>query len=187
MPEFDWVLLHEVAHAEDDAIKFMDNRSDGKDKSTGGWKKEKTGGIAAVAAAHFRYDEDYICDCLRRQGQQAPGQDAEAAEGVAADEWERRRVAAFDWTRAIRSAASPWSNGSVAQQIAIGGRVYQESYPGTDWFSYDLAARSQGLTGYQFRAPWEWFAELYAAHFSGKLKPEHPAMAFLKQFKPPEA
>ena len=187
VPEFDWVLLHEVAHAEDDAIKFMDNRSDGKDKSTGGWKKEKTGAIAAVAAAHFRYDKDYICDCLDDKGNTPPKKAPKPPDGVAGDDWERRRVAAFDWTRKIRSAASPWSNGSVAQQIAIGGRVYQESYPGTDWFSYDLAARAQGLTGYQFRAPWEWFAELYAAHFSGKLKPEHPAMAFLKQFKPPEA
>ena len=106
---------------------------------------------------------------------------------MAADEWERRRVAAFDWTRKIRSAASPWANGSVAPA----DRDRRPGLPGVvsrhRWFSYDLAARSQGLTGYQFRAPWEWFAELYAAHFSGKLKPEHPAMACLKQFKPPEA
>ena len=187
VPEFDWVLLHEVAHAEDDGLKFMDNRSSGKDKSTGGWNKESTGKIAAIAASHFGFDEDYICDALDDKANKAPRKVPKPPKNLATDEWERRRIAAFDWTRRIRSAASPWSNGAVAQQIAIGGRVYQESYPDDTWFSYDLSARSQGLTGYQFRAPWEWFAELYAAHFSGKLKPEHPAMAWLRQFKPPEA
>jgi hypothetical protein len=193
VPEFDWVLLHEVAHAEDDAISFMDNRSSGKDKPTGGWNKESPGKIAAVAATHFGYDEGYICDCLEDKSNKPPKKAPKPPENLGKDDeerrriWEARRVAAFDWTRRIRAAASPWSSGSVAAQIAIGGRVYQESYSPDTWFSYDLAARSQGLTGYQFRAPWEWFAELYAAHFSGKLKPEHPAMAFLKQFKPPEA
>lgn len=187
VPEFDWVLLHEVAHAEDDALSFMDNRSSGKDKPTGGWNKESPGKIAAVAATHFGYDEEYICDCLEDKANKPPKKAPKPPDKVDKDEWERRRVAAFDWTRGIRAAASPWSSGSVAAQIAIGNRVYQESYSPDTWFSYDLAARSQGLTAYQFRAPWEWFAELYAAHFSGKLKPEHPAMAFLKQFKPPEA
>jgi hypothetical protein len=47
--------------------------------------------------------------------------------------------------------------------------------------SYDAAARKQGLTGYQFRAPGEWFAELYAAYKAKMLKPSHPAVAWLKK------
>ena len=51
------------------------------------------------------------------------------------------------------------------------------------WVSYKLAARSQGITGYQFRSPMEWFAELYAAYFSKKLNPKHPAAAWLGKLK----
>jgi hypothetical protein len=187
VPEFDWVLLHEVAHAEDDGVKFMDKKTDSKDKAYGDWRTESPKSIAAVAAKHFGFDTDYLCDTLEDKGNKAPSDVPDPPKGVAADVWEKRRVAAFDWCRRIRAAASPWSNGAVAKQIAIGGRVYQESYNPDTWFSYDLGARSQGISGYQFRAPWEWFAELYAAHFSNKLKKEHPAMAWLTQFKPPEA
>ena len=44
-----------------------------------------------------------------------------------------------------------------------------------------LAARKKGLTGYQFRAPAEWFAELYAGYKSKKLGPKHPANDWLKK------
>ena len=75
----------------------------------------------------------------------------------------------------IASAGTPAFN-------AIGDRVYHEAYAGS-WVSYRLAARAQGITGYQFRAPAEWFAELYAAFWSKKLNPKHPAAAWLKSLK----
>jgi hypothetical protein len=65
-----------------------------------------------------------------------------------------------------------------AKKLAIDGVIYQESYP-NDWKSYLMAARSKGITGYQFRAPGEWFCELYAAYHSGKLKPGHPSEGWL--------
>ena len=43
------------------------------------------------------------------------------------------------------------------------------------------APRKQGLTGYQFRAPGEWFAELYAAFKANILGPKHPARDWLKK------
>jgi hypothetical protein len=108
-----------------------------------------------------------------------------APKGVAAADWETRRQAAVDWCRAIRASNGPWWNAAVCKQVAIGGRVYQESYDDGRWVSYDYAARSKGISGYQFRAAPEWFAELYAAFFSDKLKPSNPAMKWLKDFKPP--
>jgi hypothetical protein len=45
--------------------------------------------------------------------------------------------------------------------------------------SYLQAARSKGLTGYQFRSPAEWFAELSAGFHSGVLGPNHPSRAWL--------
>ena len=47
--------------------------------------------------------------------------------------------------------------------------------------SYLVAARKKGLTGYQFRAPAEWFAELYAGFKSNKLGAKHPAREWLKK------
>lgn len=185
VPEFDWVLLHEVAHAEDDGISFMDSRNG--DPKFGDWRKEKPSSIAKVAAQHFGYDEDYLCDTLDDKQSKPPDKAPKARDGIDAKVWETRRVAAVTWCRQIRARNSPWDKGAVCKQIAIGGRVYQESYDDGTWYSYALAARAQGISGYQFRAPWEWFAELYAAHFSNKLKKEHPAMAWLTQFKPPEA
>ena len=64
----------------------------------------------------------------------------------------------------------------------IAGRVYHEAYEGT-WVSYSYAARAQGITGYQFRAPAEWFAELYAAFHCEKLNPKHPATPWLRKLK----
>ncbi len=190
VPEFDFVLMHEVGHAEDDGQKFMDSRTgaDGVpgDKAFGGWATESPKTISRVAAAHFGYDQDYLCDTLEDKGNQPPKRKPKAREGIGEDEWERRRVAALTWCRMIRAKASPWSSGAVVKQIAIGTRVYQEAYNDGRWVSYELAARAQGITAYQFRAPGEWFAELYASHFANKLKREHPAMKWLAGFKAPE-
>jgi hypothetical protein len=64
--------------------------------------------------------------------------------------------------------------------IASTKRIYHEAYT-RNWVSYSAAARKKGLTGYQFRAPGEWFAELYAGFRSNKLGPNHPARAWLEK------
>jgi hypothetical protein len=190
VPEFDFVLMHEVGHAEDDGSGFMEGRTGTNgtpgDAAFGAWAHETPESIATVAAAHFDYDPEYIKATLNDK-QNTPPKTAPKPRGkVDAAEWERRRTAVLTWCRMIRTKASPWNSGAVAQQIAIGKRVYHEAYNDGRWVSYALAARAQGMTSYQFRAPGEWFAELYAAHFSGKLKNEHPAMKWLAGFKPPE-
>ena len=74
--EFDFVLMHEVGHAEDDGQKFMDSRTgkDGTpgDKTFGAWSSESPKSIARVAAAHFGYDQDYIYDTLDDKGNEPP-------------------------------------------------------------------------------------------------------------------
>ena len=78
--------------------------------------------------------------------------------------------------------ANVWDSQSDSQKAKLGDRIYHEAYP-TTWVSYLADARKRGITGYQFRAPGEWFAELYAAWKVGKLKASHPAVAWLSKLK----
>ena len=190
VPVSNFTLLHEAAHAEDRGTGFMDGKKGAGNSAFGAWVDESPASIAKRAAPHFGYDEDYIRATLADKDGKPPERTPKRPKGradVKDDvEWEARRQKALAWCQAIRATAGPWWKGAVCKQIAIGGRVYQESYNDGRWSSYDYAARSQGISGYQFRAAPEWFAELYAAFFSGKLKPLHPAMGWLKSFKPPQ-
>jgi hypothetical protein len=67
----------------------------------------------------------------------------------------------------------PWSSASVAAACAIGNYTYVESYE-KSWARYRTDQRKFAVSGYQFRAPGEWFSELYAALHSGRLNDNHP-------------
>lgn len=192
---FSWNTLHEVGHAVDDQHGYMDKNQSSPDH--GGWVVygANVAPIATVLAAHFKYDKNYIQQAMsQRLAVAGPGGNAAdlapglppPAGGAMPEDWEGRRVAFITWLAQVREPRNPWSSNSVAQQIAIGGVVYQESYT-TNWTSYKLAARSKGMTGYQFRAPGEWFSELYAAYHSGKIKDGHPAAGWLKKLDGPGA
>lgn len=66
------------------------------------------------------------------------------------------------------SGTSTWLTTAEARVEAIGRRVYDEAYNG-QWYSYAAAARARQVRDYQFRAPGEWFAEIYAAYYLGTL------------------
>jgi hypothetical protein len=88
------------------------------------------------------------------------------------------------WCEAVRLKGSSdglfWKGGSGANANEIGGRVYHESY-GNKWVSYDIGLRKRAISNYQFRAPSEWFAELYAAYYLDKLSDGHPDRPWLKK------
>src|SRR5262249_4209628 len=58
----------------------------------------------------------------------------------------------------------PWMRRDIEGGVPVGGRIFQEGYKG-HWYSYDHAARQRKVSLYQFRAPGEWFAEVYAAYY----------------------
>ena len=70
-------------------------------------------------------------------------------------------------------------SGQITDQVnALAGSDRQKVQSALD----DLQS-AKGIRGYQFRAPAEWFAELYAAFHMGKLKPSHPSAGWLQKLK----
>ncbi|MBX3608196.1 MAG: hypothetical protein KF788_23185, partial [Piscinibacter sp.] len=170
----DFTVMHEVGHAVDDARDIMK----GDRAKDAGWDTPGTGHIAEKIAKHLGYDAGYIEDMLDDANSNPPKKKPGVPDGKKKEDWDAARVKAEAWVKAIRVGQELWDNAAGSKAHAIDGRVYHEAYAG-HWVSYKYAARSQGITGYQFRAPAEWFAELYAAYYSGKLNPKHTAASWL--------
>lgn len=175
-PYFDWATLHEVGHAVDHKNNFMG--TNGKDSKYGGWGAETLDTVAAAGAKEFGWDVDYIKEKLQGNPASVP------AKMKKLKDWEKLRDKVDAWCNAIRDPESSqiWWDGTKSKNNQIDKRVYQEAYAG-QWVSYEYGARSKGIHGYQFRAAGEWFAELYAAYYSDKLKDNHPAVKFLKSLE----
>jgi hypothetical protein len=172
---FDFNMLHELAHAIDDAKNYMGKN--GQNDDHGGWI-EIGGNVDQIVAAVLKETgfgkepeaRQYVLDRILRNPTVPP------APGFAGDK------ARFETFVDAAQTDGVWSSQSKSESATLDGRVYQESYPNT-WTSYKAEARKRGITGYQFRAPGEWFCELYAAWKRGKLKDEHPAVGWLKKLK----
>jgi hypothetical protein len=175
-----FAAAHEVGHSLDDARGFMDTH--GAAAEYGGWVS--FGGslkpLADIIGADARFakfyetaeQQRYVLDTLMNVPTQAPAVKA----GSQAD---HALIAFKDWYTSATSVDIYRRQGDC-DAIKIGKMVYHEAYART-WVGYLAAARNKALTGYQFRAPGEWFAELYAGYRSGKLKDTHPAMKWLKK------
>ncbi len=180
-PAFSFTALHEIGHAVDDKIGFMDRK--GGDGDKGAW--ESYGGdvtkVADAGHTKTKYDKAAIKHYLENKAW--PSLEPAKPDTMTGPNWAKAKREAEEWCKNIRNDL--WWKGALCKAVEVGGRVYQEAYDG-DWVSYALAARTKGITGYQFRAPGEWFAELYAAHHSGSLRNSHPAMGWLQEVSPPK-
>ncbi len=178
-PYFDFAALHEIGHAVDDKKKFM--AKNGSKDEYGGWINY--GGdvtkIAKVANDHFKFNQAYIEERLSGNTPDLPDLPVDSR-ALTDQQWLDLQAKINDWCDGIKVKKNLWWDGSNSARLSIGGRVYQEAYAGT-WVSYKLSARNQGIHGYQFRAPGEWFAEIYAAYHSKILKDEHPSASWLSK------
>jgi len=171
---FDWTTLHEIAHAIDDRKSFMASRGDKAEY--GGWivYGSDVAPIAHAAAAHFNFNTPeaikYIKALMQGAASSRPTEKPPAPAGRS--DWDAVRQKVEGWVDSVRVGNKPWNG--LPQDL--NGRIYHEAY-GNSWVSYLKASRSQGIKGYQFRAPGEWFSELYAAYNCGVLKDAHPMVA----------
>ena len=179
---FDWATLHEVAHAVDAKHKFMDGRK--AQPKYGAWieYQSNVGPIATLVADHFGKS---LSAPDKKKLEAYANKLLKAKPGAGAAPTTPEETSVKGWVDGVRVTKGLWWDGGQSAALAIGNRVYQEGYENW-WNSYDLGARKQGIHGYQFRAPGEWFAELYAAYYSDKLKPSHPIVADMARLEAPK-
>ena len=178
---FDFATLHEVGHSVDENVQFMESRLG--QEAFGGWRNYggKVEPIAAAVAKWAGYDsapeqKRYVLDLILENQPTPP---TTAADKQAS--WDDALKKVTEWHTLATNEKIWWSQADC-DKITIDGTIYHEAYKGI-WVSYAAKARSQAITGYQFRAPGEWFAELYASYRIGKLKPSHPAVKWLSAIK----
>lgn len=171
-----FAAAHEVGHGVDDSKAFMARNL--SKPAFGSWVEHGADmqAVADVVGPHFKFystpeQKEYVLSTLLSKPTTTPP--IPAAPG----DWAKAKQDFDDWFE-IASNGDPWWSQSKSDAITIGGRIYQQAYT-RNWVSYAASARSKGLTGYQFRAPGEWFAELYAGYRSGKLGKKHPALEWL--------
>jgi hypothetical protein len=177
-----FAAAHEVGHGVDDKRGFM--AKNGAGETYGGWINygasvqpvadavgaHIAGKFAASAFYKNAATKAYVLDKLMSKPAQRPNA------AIGSDDF--KALDAFDTWHALATADDVYRRQSDCDAIQIGDRIYHEAYP-RRWVSYLAAARKKGMTGYQFRAPGEWFAELYACWKTKKLGDKHPALEWL--------
>jgi urease gamma subunit len=173
---FNMTVLHEVGHAVDDRLGFMNGKVG--QAAFGGWQQySDLTLIADDVAKTKKYDKNYVLQLLNGYTPEAPPMPDAYAGGQAA--WEKAKAAVDEWYTLASTKSEIWYSHAKSKKAAIGDVVYQEAYA-KQWVSYLLPERSKGVTAYQWRAPGEWFAEIYMAWYGKKLKPNHPFAPWLK-------
>lgn len=195
---FDSTTLHEIGHSVDEKRGFFTDDGSMLDTDKyGGWRIEDIQNIIKLAV-----DDQGLATDMSPKFERAAlvkfvnallagGKPDEIVEGdpvlKAAAAKDKKALLKHDvvkWCETVRIKGEHtglWDQGSSgAKTAAIKGRVYQESYKGK-WTSYLQGARAKGVSQYQFRAPGEWFAELYALYYLKKLPASHADYKWFKE------
>ncbi len=161
--------LHELGHSIDDRFGIM-AASQGK-SGGGGWRSESLDSAAAAFVGQFKSGAGKALTIEEKQLYGAihdalAGKGVNRPSGMSDADWTVLQPT-LDICAKRRNDKWPWGN-----PHDIGGRTYHEAYAG-QWWSYETAVRAKALTvrDYQWRAPGEFFAELYAYSYYNSVPP----------------
>ena len=195
MPMWNATLRHEIGHAVDAQLNLTSANGVGvtANPHAGAWKKygsyeafidaiiAANGGMRTNATWPAAKDKQYRKVMIAAVKQTdtflnqlaalypAEPQDPNLEAGAIAAVWDPDY-----WT------TQPWYDDSW---VRIDGRCFQRGYDGADsLFSFDSSARdNHQVTAYQWRAPGEWFAEVYQVYYAEQEKgPASPVGALLR-------
>ena len=180
---FDATTLHEIGHAVDNKHGFM--ASNGSKSGCGAWKTESVDSITDVYLAEAKkipgLTKDVDQAALKKAVKAAlDNGDTGKPDEITQPDWEK--IVDFLTAKClpIRADKKPWWEDS---KVVIGGRVYQQSYADGRWCSFEHAAIAKTkVNQYQWRAPGEWFAEVYAISWLTKKKPPSGVDASVLEF-----
>jgi len=180
---FDTVLRHEIGHAVDEKVGVATGYA-ASTESAGAWDVFTSANAfvdAVIDASDSGMDIYEAPDAYERALKHAVANSMDFADALTA----LRDSGAIDadtpdyaecndgpvdillTTDLWSSDSSPWYDNP--SRPGVGGRRFHEAYPG-EYVSYVAAAyESNAVSAYQFRAPYEWFAEAYACFYS-----DHP-------------
>lgn len=175
---FDKVVRHEVGHAVDAEMGWSAG-SEPASASRGGWKQYGADTTACVTdmvtAANGPINKLEATKRTEIIGVLSTAMGNKTIATVAAT------VKALGWVSALDAAKqdelvadpvfaaltasvnNPWYNETGGGK-KLGDHVYEESYGGS-WARYRQDSRARKVSLYQFRAPGEWFAEVYATYY----------------------
>jgi hypothetical protein len=164
---FTVAALHEIGHAVDAKGTIM--QSHVQDDGFGGWNKETIDSVATVFATRLKREfstapQPDLLALMRQMllaGRCDKPVSARAPLGGLLAIWDTVVPKATAYAKTRDPGSSPW-------KLSIDGgdrRYYHEAYGG-QWVSYSADVRAaQYVSDYQWRAPQEWFAELYAWYY----------------------
>jgi hypothetical protein len=196
MSMFNATMRHEIGHAVDAQMGIME--SWGRQAPAGGWTKYSSyddfvSGIITAAggmsygANNALYRQAMVQAVTQNQsfsaaltalGGTPPAADPGGAVSVV---WQPAR-----YRQPAPGQNGPWYSGSW---VTRGGRNFQDAYgQASSLYSFLAATRTQRMvTDYQWRAPGEWFAEVYQVYYSEQeIAPDAPVGGRLRA-KDPEA
>jgi hypothetical protein len=196
--------LHEIGHSVDDKYKIMKAHLG----DCGGWQNETADSVAKAVADDFMASAgatgslpakevvSWVKDALTKGATDVP-QDVLQMDGTT-KRITRKKVAPYsdkprtvkdaDWAslqallnKCVKMRMTEWPWGKSAT-VAISNRAYHESYA-EEWVSYSVQARQAlEVRDYQWRAPGEWFAEVYAYHWYHEKEPPGSIPAGVKEY-----
>jgi hypothetical protein len=193
-----WTVRHETGHAVELLAKWLPQLS--REPRFGGWRSHGEGPgideVARAALARANLGNAFTDDRAAQAVNTLSGL-LNAKNVRANSEGETSRLRLFlrryeqqvdpdelairgeRLTKFVRLAIShPWTlDDGGAGTLRVNGRIYQIDRDG-EWASYSAGEREYAVSNYQFSSASEWFAEAYAAYYSGntiavsRLRPE---------------